>query len=398
VQYLADELKFDFLTTPQIIFGIGRFKEIGDILTNYGKRILVVGSKSAFSDIKDNFESLITKKKMNYDLHYITGEPDIQQIDDGVALGLKQKVDIVLGIGGGSAVDAGKAIAGLITNGGSAKDYMEIIGKGSKIRKESIPYIAIPTTAGTGSEVTKNAVISSKEDGLKASIRSSFLIPKIALIDPKLMVNVSPEVTAYCGLDALTQLIESYTSIKAQPITDSLAILGIRRITKSLIYVCENGQDISAREDVAFAALLSGICLANAGLGAVHGFASPIGGMLGIPHGVVCGALLAHVVEENIKQMVAEIPFNETLAKYATLGELIANLVFDDIREAADRVIEYTEQISRLLKVPKLSKYGLTDKHFEKIIEKAKKSSSMRYNPVRLSDEALYRILLKSVQ
>jgi alcohol dehydrogenase class IV len=394
---LIDVLKFDFLTTPQIVFGIGRFKEIGDIISNYGKKVLVIGSKSAFSGIKDEFESLIAKKKMNFDLHFVKGEPDIQQIDAGVELGLKQKVDVVIGIGGGSAVDAGKAIAGLITNGGSAKDYMEVIGKGSTIKKEAIPYIAIPTTAGTGSEVTKNAVVLSKDDGLKASIRSPLLIPKVALVDPKLMVNVSPEVTAFCGLDALTQLIESYTSTKSQPITDSLAILGIRRITKSLIYVCENGQDISAREDVAFAALLSGICLANAGLGAVHGFASPIGGMLGIPHGIVCGALLTHVVEENIKQMVAEIPFNETLAKYATLGELLANLVFDDIREAADRVIEYTEQISRLLKVPKLSKYGLSDKHFENIIEKAKKSSSMRYNPVQLSDEALFRILLKSV-
>ncbi|MHA1213506.1 MAG: iron-containing alcohol dehydrogenase, partial [Candidatus Heimdallarchaeota archaeon] len=181
---------------------------------------------------------------------------------------------------------------------------------------------------------------------------------------------MSPEVTAYCGLDALTQLIESYTSTKSQPMTDSLAILGIRRITKSLIHVFENGHDVSSREDMAFAALLSGICLANAGLGAVHGFASPIGGMLGIPHGVVCGALLAPVIEENIRQMIAEIPFNETLAKYATLGELLVNLFFDDIREAADRVIEYTEQISRLLKIPKLSKYGLSEKYFDKIIEK----------------------------
>jgi alcohol dehydrogenase class IV len=237
----------------------------------------------------------------------------------------------------------------------------------------------------------------SKEDGLKTSIRSPLLIPKVALIDPELMVNVSPEVTAYCGLDALTQLLESYTSIKSQPITDSLAILGIRRIIKSLIFVYENGDDVSSREDIAFAALLSGICLANAGLGAVHGFASPIGGMLGIPHGVVCGALLAPVIEENIRQMVAEIPFNETLAKYATLGELLVDLVFEDIREAADRVIEYTEQISRILKIPKLSKYGLTEKYFDKIIEKAKISSSMRYNPVKLSDEALHRILLKSV-
>lgn len=394
---MLDELKFDFLNTPQIVFGKGRFQEVGDLLAQYGKRILIVGSKSAFSQLKKQFETIINKKKMSYDIVFIKGEPDIHQIDIGVEVGIKKKSEVVLGIGGGSAVDAGKAVAGLITNGGSAKDYMEVIGIGSEITKQSLPYIAIPTTSGTGSEVTKNAVVLSKEDGLKTSIRSPLLIPKIALIDPELMVNVSPEVTAYCGLDALTQLLESYTSIKSQPITDSLAILGIRRITKSLIHVFENGQDVSSREDLAFAALLSGICLANAGLGAVHGFASPIGGMLGIPHGVVCGALLSPVIEENIQQMIAEIPFNETLAKYATLGELLVDLVFDDIREAADRVIEYTEQISRLLKIPKLSKYGLSEKYFEKIIEKAKKSSSMRYNPVKLSDDALYRILLKSV-
>ncbi|MCK5183654.1 MAG: iron-containing alcohol dehydrogenase, partial [Candidatus Heimdallarchaeota archaeon] len=349
---MSDELKFDFLNTPQIVFGKGRFQEVGDLLAQYGKRILIVGSKSAFSQIKKQFETIITKRKMSYDIVFIKGEPDIHQIDAGVEVGIKQKAEVVLGIGGGSAVDAGKAVAGLITNGGSAKDYMEVIGKGSEITKQPLPYIAIPTTAGTGSEVTKNAVVWSKEDGLKASIRSPLLIPKVALIDPELMVNVSPEVTAYCGLDALTQLLESYTSIKAQPITDSLAILGIRRITKSLIHVFENGQDVSSREDLAFAALLSGICLANAGLGAVHGFASPIGGMLGIPHGVVCGALLSPVIEENIQQMIVEIPFNETLAKYAMLGELLVDLVFDDIREAADRVIEYTEQISRLLKIP----------------------------------------------
>ncbi len=394
---MVDELRFDFLNTPQIVFGKGRFQEIGDLLSQYGKRILIAGSESAFSQIKEQFEAIISKKKISYEIIFIKGEPDIHQIDSGVELGIKQKADAVLGIGGGSAVDAGKAIAGLISNGGSAKDYMEVIGKGSKITKQPLPYIAIPTTAGTGSEVTKNAVVLSKEDGLKTSIRSPLLIPKVALIDPELMVNVSPEVTAYCGLDALTQLLESYTSIKSQPITDSLAILGIRRIIKSLIFVYENGDDVSSREDIAFAALLSGICLANAGLGAVHGFASPIGGMLGIPHGVVCGALLAPVIEENIRQMVAEIPFNETLAKYATLGELLVDLVFEDIREAADRVIEYTEQISRILKIPKLSKYGLTEKYFDKIIEKAKISSSMRYNPVKLSDEALHRILLKSV-
>ncbi len=384
---------------PYIHFGKGTIEKIGNILTTYGSKILIVASKSVLNQslVESKLEQISTEHKIVFENIIIQGEPDVEQIDQGLDKGRNHKSQAVIGLGGGSAIDAGKAIAGLLTNGGSAIDYMEVVGKGKKITKQSLPYIAVPTTAGTGSEVTKNAVILSKNDGVKASIRSPLLVPKTAIIDPLLMASAPKDVTASCGLDALTQLIEAYTSIKAQPLTDALAIQGIECASKSLLFAFEDGNDISARKDMAYASLLSGICLANAGLGAVHGFASPVGGMFSIPHGVICAALLAPVIEENIRNMISQVPFSEALTKYNRIGEIVSNLIFEDIREGASRVIEYTQNITKLLKIPKLSKYGLAEKDFDKIIEMAKLSSSMRYNRVVLSDESLYRILKKTL-
>ncbi len=384
---------------PDIHFGKGTFEKIGDILITYGSKILIVASRSVLNQslVESNLELISTEHKLDFENFIIQGEPDVEQIDQGLDKGRNHKSQAVIGLGGGSAIDAGKAIAGLLTNGGSAIDYLEVVGKGKKITKPSLPYIAVPTTAGTGSEVTKNAVILSKNNCVKASIRSSLLVPKTAIIDPLLMISAPKDVTASCGLDALTQLIEAYTSIKAQPMTDVLAMQGIEYASKSLLFAFEDGNDISAREDMAYASLLSGICLANAGLGAVHGFASPIGGMFSIPHGVICGALLAPVIEENIRNMISQVPFSEALTKYNRIGEIVSNLIFEDIREGASRVIEYTQNMTKLLKIPKLSKYGLAEKFFEKIIEKVKQSSSIRYNPVALSDDSLYRILKKTL-
>jgi alcohol dehydrogenase class IV len=396
---LINNLTFDFLNTPQIIFGSGRFIELGKIIQSFGNKVLLIASKSALSHSIIEKELVILSDQYNYSIEtiYIKGEPDTEQIDKSVDLGLKQKTEIVVGLGGGSVVDAGKAVAGLITNGGQSKDYMEVVGKGKKITKEALPYIAIPTTAGTGSEVTKNAVILSKEDKLKASIRSPYLVPRIALIDPELMTTVPKEITASTGLDALTQLIESFTSNKAQPMTDALARIGIKKAAESLVLVYENGNDVTAREDMAFAALLSGICLANAGLGAVHGFAGPIGGMFGIPHGIICGALLKPVIEENIRIMLGQVPFHKSLAKYAEINQLFGGIQPEGMKEAVYQLIEKLKQLSKKLVVTKLSQYGLEEGKFDLIIKNAKKSSSMRYNPVQLSDELLFSILQQSI-
>lgn len=394
-EIMTYQLEFDLLPLPQIYFGVEKIGKLVEIIPTFGKSTLIVASESVWKNkiIKEKLERKLDDIKLTREIFFIKGEPNTEIIDKGVELAKEQKAELVLSFGGGSVIDVGKAIAGLVTNKGKIIDYMEVIGKGKKMIKEPLPHIAIPTTAGTGSEVTKNAVILSKKDKIKVSIRSPFLIPKIVIVDPQVMISQPKNVTAACGIDALTQLIEAYTSRKAQPITDSLALLGIRRAVESIIRAYEDGEDIVAREDMALAALLSGICLANAGLGAVHGFAGPIGGMYNIPHGVVCGALLEVVLQENIRSMFSQVPFHLTLAKYARLGELVSDLTFGDIREAVRNLVGFVASLTKTLKIPKLKELGLQQDDIDEIIQKAKKSSSMRYNPVELTDKQLVRIL-----
>ncbi|MFX0091113.1 MAG: iron-containing alcohol dehydrogenase [Candidatus Hodarchaeota archaeon] len=388
-------MNFELLSTPQIMFGSGQFQKLGQLVRDFGSRLLVVASESALKD-KNNEKTLVealVEHNITDTRFIVKGEPTIEIIDQGVAVGMDFKTEAVIGFGGGSVLDAGKAIAGLITNGESAREYMEGVGRGLKITQSSLPYIAVPTTAGTGSEVTKNAVILAKDVGVKASIRSPLLVPKIALIDPSLMLSVPPEVTASCGLDAFTQLLEPYTSNKAQPITDALALLGIQRARNSLVRAYKQGNDLSARENMAMAALLSGICLANVGLGAVHGFASPLGGMFPIPHGVVCAALLAPTIQKNIEELKAKAPKNPNLLKYAKLAEITCNQTFSSINEAHMALTQYLRELTQTLKIPPLSKFGMKDSDIPTVIAKAIKSSSMKYNPIKLSESALSDIL-----
>ncbi|NVM53330.1 MAG: iron-containing alcohol dehydrogenase [Candidatus Helarchaeota archaeon] len=388
-------MQFDLLSTPLIFFGSGKIQNIGEIIKNFGSRVLIVGSESALKSTSLN--QILADQTIDFTTFIVKGEPTIELIDRGAAEGLNFKAQVVIGLGGGSALDAGKAIAGLMTNGGSGRDYMEVIGKGLKIMKPASPYIAVPTTAGTGTEVTKNAVIKSPADGYKASIRSPLLVPKIALIDPSLTLSVSPKVTASTGLDALTQLIEAYTSNKSQPVTDALALVGIQKAKNSLLTAYRHGDNLSVREDMALAALLSGICLANAGLGAVHGFASPLGGLFPIPHGVVCAALLASVVEQNIQELKNKSPNAPVLAKYAKLGELVAEKPLTNNQDAYQGIIRYLKELTESLKIPSFSEFGVTEADLPRIIEKAKKSSSIRYNPIALTDDALHKILSQAL-
>lgn len=396
---MNDQLKFEFLPTPQLYFGVNQISLIGTITNLYGTKALIVASESVFKNEKN--QSILKEKLsecgIRYQTIFIKGEPEIEQIDKAVELSVTHNSEVVIGIGGGSVIDAGKAIAGISTNGGSAQDYMEVIGKGKKILKEPLPFIAIPTTAGTGSEATKNAVIFSKKHRLKTSIRSPLLLPKVAIIDPELMITLPPDITASTGLDALTQLIEAYTSNKAQPITDVLALMGIEKITESILRVYEEGTDLQARSDMALGAYLSGVCLANSGLGAVHGFAGPIGGLLNIPHGVVCGALLAPTIEENIRTMISKVPYHPLLEKYVTLGNLLAEFPFETTKESIQNLIGYLKNLSSILKIPKLSKYGLKSELFNTIIKSAMNSSSMKYNPVKLNESQLVSILDKTM-
>jgi alcohol dehydrogenase class IV len=327
------------------------------------------------------------------------GEPYVAQIDEAVAEARQHHCDCVVGLGGGSAIDAAKAVAGLLTNGGSAVDFMEVVGGGKKITRPAAPWIAIPTTAGTGSEATRNAVIGLPEKKFKASIRSELLLPRIALVDSELGVTVPAAVTAASGMDALCQLIESYTSTGASPMTDALALQGIPLAAKFLPRAYRDGLDLEAREGMALAALLSGITLTNAGLGAVHGFAAPLGANYPIPHGVICAALLPKIIEANISSMRNQDSSESSrgLTRYATIGrKLLDNESIEDA-EAIDACVHVTSDLARELKIPALGKFGISSSDVAGMFALARKASSMKFNPVVLSDEALAAALNSSL-
>ena len=265
------------------------------------------------------------------------GEPTVADVEHALLAARSAACDWVIGLGGGSAIDAAKAVAGLLTNPGSPLDYMEVVGQGLPLRQPAAPWIAVPTTAGTGAEATRNAVIGCPEKKFKASLRSEHLLAKIAVIDPELAVSAPPQVTAASGLDALCQLIESYTSNRAQPMTDALALQGVSLAAPALPRVCADGADLDVREAMALAALFSGITLANAGLGAVHGFAAPLGANFPVPHGTICAALLPHVVSANIAALAAESAQHPYLERYAELGRRLTGNRSLGHDEALDR-------------------------------------------------------------
>ncbi|MHA2225734.1 MAG: iron-containing alcohol dehydrogenase [Candidatus Hodarchaeales archaeon] len=392
-------MNFELLQTPKIIFGLEKFNNIGTLIKELGSRALIVANASALQKNLNTREIIQNSSSIDgfeFEYYIIKGEPSIEIIDAGVNKAKEFETDVIIGLGGGSAIDAGKAIGCLFTNDGSAKDYLEVIGKGSIITQPSLPTIAIPTTAGTGSEVTKNAVILAKKEKFKASIRSPFLIPQITIIDPTLMIYLSPSVTATCGMDALTQLIEAYTSNNSNQITDSLAILGIEKASKFLLTAYDEGNSLDARTNMALASLLSGICLANAGLGAVHGFASPMGG-LEIPHGVICAALLAPTVEANIQALKRVNRKHPVLVKYAKLGSIVSDRSYSSEEEAHKTLVRYLKNLTRNLNIPRFTKFGISISDIKNIVEKAKKASSMKYNPVVLSDESLTEIVRQAI-
>jgi alcohol dehydrogenase class IV len=300
---------------------------------------------------------------------------------------------MVISFGGGSAIDAGKAIAALLTNGGAPLDYLEVIGRGQPITEPAAPMIAIPTTAGTGAEVTRNAVLASPEHHVKVSLRSPLMLPRLAVVDPTLTHTVPPEITASTGLDAFTQVLEPYVSLKANPLTDAICREGLWRAAQALRYVYEHGDDAEAREDMAMVSLFGGLALANAKLGAVHGFAGPIGGMFPAPHGAVCGRLLPAVMAVNVRVLRKRAPQSPALERY----DEIAQILTGDFKANAGTGVTWVEELCDVLNVPPLSAYGITKADFPAIIEKARRSSSMRGNPVQLTSEELQEILARAL-
>ncbi|HTD88024.1 MAG TPA: iron-containing alcohol dehydrogenase [Candidatus Binatia bacterium] len=358
-------LRFEFATAGRIIFGAGTLKEAGPIAAASGRKALVVSGRDS-----SRAAPLLKVLTIPHATFSVVGEPTLRIIASGLENARAQQCDMVIGFGGGSAIDAAKAIAALSTNPGDIFDYLEVIGRAQPLTNSPLPVIAIPTTAGTGAEVTRNAVLCSPEHKMKVSLRSPLMLPKVAIVDPELTYGLPPALTASTGLDALTQIIEPYVSIRANPMTDAICREGLARTIRSLRRAFDDGHDRAAREDMAFASVCGGLALANAGLGAVHGFAAAIGGMFDAPHGAVCAALLPEVMEAN----------RHASERY---DEIISA---DWVRELRDH-----------LHIPKLRAYGITEKHVPAICEKAAAASSMKANPAVLSRDNLEAILRKAI-
>ena len=380
-------MRFEFTTTTRIIFGPGTLKEAGPVAKEFGQRALVVTGSSP--NRASRLTEILHGAGVSSVSFAVTGEPAITTVEAGVALAKRERCDVVISLGGGSAIDAGKAIAAMLTNPGELLDYLEIIGHGKPLPASPAPFIAIPTTAGTGAEVTRNAVLASPKHRIKVSLRSALMLPRVALVDPELTLDLPRNVTAASGLDALTQLIEPYLSCRANLLTDTLCIEGIRLAARALPRVCENGHDLAARENMALASLWSGMALANAGLGAVHGFAGPIGGMFPAPHGAVCAALLPHVMAMNLRALRERQPDSEALRKFGD----VARLLTGDANASADDGASWLTALVRDLQIPPLSRYGITPAHTAELVEKAAAASSMKGNPLPLTAEELKEVL-----
>jgi alcohol dehydrogenase class IV len=319
----------------------------------------------------------------------VKGEPTTDVVSLGTEQARDRACDLVIGFGGGSVLDTGKAIAALLTNDGQLMDYLEVIGKGRPLARRPAPYIAIPTTAGTGAEVTRNAVLASPEHRVKVSLRSPLMLPRLALVDPELTYTLPPGVTASTGLDAFTQVVEPFVSNKANPLTDALCREGMARAARSLQPAYEDGDDRDARQDMAIVSLFGGLSLANAKLGAVHGFAGPLGGMFPAPHGTICARLLPHVMRVNVRALQERVPGSPALGRY----DEIAQILTGERQATAENGVAWVQQLCQALNVPPLSAYGLGREDFPTLIEKASVASSMQGNPVQLTLEEMTEIL-----
>ena len=383
-------MRFEFATATRIIFGSGTLSEIGPHAAAMGRSALVVTGRNP--DRAGTLLKLLTAEGIKAATFSVQGEPTVGSVRSGTESAHRCGCDLVIGFGGGSAIDAGKAIAALLRNGGDPLDYLEVIGAGKALTQPSAPFIAIPTTAGTGSEVTRNAVLGSPEHRVKVSLRSPFMLPCLALIDPELTLGLPPEITAATGLDALTQLIEPFVSPRATPMTDPYCREGLARVARSIRPAFEMGY-LRFREDMSLAALYGGIALANAGLGAVHGFAGPLGGMVDAPHGDLCAALLSAVMTGNVAALMERAPGGPALSRY---GE-IARILTGDPMATIDDGLAWIETLCGDLEIRRLSDRGLTEDDLPLLIRNAAKASSMQANPIRLTEVEMERIIRQAL-
>jgi alcohol dehydrogenase class IV len=375
---------FEFATAGRVIVGPGQVAELPGILAGLGSRALVCtgATPARHADLLDGLNPVA--------VFAVAGEPTVAVARAAVEVAREHNVDVVAAIGGGSAIDTAKAVAMLLGNGGDPLDYLEVIGAGQPITRRSVPCVAVPTTAGTGAEVTANATLASPEHGIKASLRSRLMLAAVALVDPELTVSCPPEVTAASGLDAFTQCLEPFVSVRATPVTDGLAREGLRRAAAGLRAAYADGTDLAARSDMAVCSLLGGMALANAKLGAVHGLAGVIGGTVEVPHGVACAALLAPVLAANVRALRERLPDSPALGKYAEAARLLTGEPDATIADG----LEWIRETTSLLRIPGLTAFGVQPEQADDIAAKAARSSSMQGNPVRLTDEELRAIVL----
>jgi alcohol dehydrogenase class IV len=380
---------FEFATAQKIVFGRGKLADLAVHARGLGERaLLVTGSRP---ERAERARDLLAGAKVTVFTLSVPKEPTTELARQGVELSRQSGVDFVVGMGGGSALDLAKAIAALVANGGDPLDYLEVVGRGRALSKPSLPCILVPTTAGTGSEVTRNAVLQAEAERVKVSLRSPHMLPVLALVDPELTLTVPPDVTAATGLDALTQVMEPYVSNARGALTDALSVEGMRRAARSLVRAYEHGDDLDAREDLAVTSLFGGLALANSKLGAVHGLAGPLGGSFEAPHGALCARLLPHVMRANLKASRLR-GLQEIVERYGT----IASLLLGRTAEPEDG-IAWVEELVERLGIPSLAEHGVTAAHFEGIVAKGRAASSMKGNPVELSPEELTRVLERAL-
>ena len=379
---------FEFATAGRIMAGAGRAAELPGVLAALGSRVLVcTGANPA------RHASLLAGLGLPAAMFPVAGEPTAELARAGVAAAREHGADVIAAIGGGSVIDLGKAVAMLLANGGDPLDYLEVVGSAQKITRAAVPCVAVPTTAGTGAEVTANAVLAVPEHRLKASLRSPLMIPRVALVDPLLTASCPPPVTAASGLDALTQCLEPFVSVRATPLTDGLAREGLRRAAAGLRAAHADGGDLAARTDMAMCALLGGMALANAKLGAVHGLAGVIGGTADVPHGMACAALLAPVIEANVRALRSRTPGSPALGRYAEVAQLLTGEPGASIQDG----LAWIGETIALLGVPGLGAFGLGPGQADAIAAKAMTSSSMQGNPVPLSHDELTAVLKEAL-
>jgi len=377
-------IRFEFATAARIVFGAGAVSEVAPAARALGSHALLVTGANGRDLAETGLEAAV---------FHVAEEPTVDLIRDGVRAAIENQTDVIVAIGGGSAIDAGKAIAGLLRNGAEPLDYLEVVGRGQALANPAAPLIAVPTTAGTGAEVTRNAVLASPRHRVKASLRSPWLLPRLALVDPELTLSLPPAVTASTGLDALTQLLEAWVSVRANPLTDGFCREGLPLVARSLRRAYRDGSDLPARTDMSLAALLSGLALANAGLGAVHGFAAPIGGMFDAPHGAVCAALLPHVTDVNIAALRSRDPEGERLRRY----DAAAAMLIGNADASAAELPQWLNALCEDLGIPGLASYGIREGDVAELVAQSARSSSMKGNPIPLTESELREILARSL-